>query len=203
MTLDDSSGLTIEVICKKNISTSTAPLDTTVDSHGSIKLNKLPAQKDDEHVCITSQGKIDLKVFEVGSVVKIKGGLSEYRGEKQVKLERISLIHTTNEEATAWAENATFHKNILYKPWVVSENHQRRAKRKAEGVEQEREVKKRRRRRRKELAEDREHEVHQDQARRGAVRKSESHRIRRISKSKSIEATRSYTVSKTIRPNGG
>ncbi|KAL8768362.1 MAG: hypothetical protein Q9209_005396 [Squamulea sp. 1 TL-2023] len=199
MTLDDSSGLTVDVICKKNASISTALFDTTVDSHGSIRLNKLPTKKDNEHVCITSHGNIDLKAFEVGSVVKIKGGISEYRGEKQVKLERISLIQTTSEEATAWAENATFHKNILCKPWVVSENHQRRAKRKAEGVEEEREVRQHRRRRRKELAEDREHEAR----RLGAERNRESHKTRRVSKSKNIEATTSDTVRKARRPNGG
>lgn len=89
MTLDDSSGLTIEVFCKKDTRTVTPIIDTSVDAYGAITLNKALAPKYDEHVVTTSEGKVNLNLFDVGSVVKIKGGVSEFRGEKQVTLERI------------------------------------------------------------------------------------------------------------------
>lgn len=91
MILDDSSGLNIEVFCKKDICTVTPTIDTSVDAYGAIKLNRPLVQKDDEHVVTTSEGKVNLDFFNVGSVVKIKGGVSEFRGEKQVTLERIGM----------------------------------------------------------------------------------------------------------------
>ena len=45
-------------------------------------------------------------------------------------------MHTTNEEAAAWAENTAFRKGILDTPWIISEKDERRAKRKAEGLDE-------------------------------------------------------------------
>ena len=45
------------------------------------------------------------------------------------------IIRTTNEEASAWNEKATFQKNVLSIPWVLTDQEERRAKRKAEGYE--------------------------------------------------------------------
>ncbi|KAL8812666.1 MAG: hypothetical protein Q9200_000854 [Gallowayella weberi] len=135
ITLDDSSGLPIEIFCRKIANHATSGIDTSVDNHGVITLNKISVPKDDEHVCITSEGKVDLQDFDVGSVVKIKGGISEFRGEKQVTLERISLVRTTDEEAALWADNATFHRDVLSRPWVVGHVEQRSAKMKAAGMD--------------------------------------------------------------------
>jgi hypothetical protein len=46
-----------------------------------------------------------------------------------------AFVRTTNEEAEAWAQTAAFRRNILSKPWVVSEQDERRARRNAEGHE--------------------------------------------------------------------
>ncbi|KAL8659899.1 MAG: hypothetical protein Q9226_000193 [Calogaya cf. arnoldii] len=192
MTVDDSSGLTIDIFCKKDTCTTTPTLDTSVDAYGGITLNKALAQKHDEYHVTTSEGKVDLKIFESGSVVKIKGGISEFRGEKQVTLERISLVRTTNEEATAWVENATFHQEVLCKPWVVSERDQWRAKNKAAGLDKERKAKKERKRRRKASTEKRECGDQKDDERtRLAERKREPYTSGRMSKPKTMEATRS------------
>ncbi|KAI4233511.1 MAG: hypothetical protein LQ349_004365 [Xanthoria aureola] len=156
ITLDDSSGLNIEVFCKKDICTVTPTIDTSVDAYGAIKLNRPLVQKDDEHVVTTSEGKVNLDRFNVGSVVKIKGGVSEFRGEKQVTLERIALVRTTNEEAIAWAENSAFYQEVLCKPWVVDDRAQLRAKKRAAGLDKQREAKKGLKRRKRESAEKRE-----------------------------------------------
>lgn len=89
MTLDDSSGVSIEVFCKKDTCPVKSMIDTTVDSYGSITLNQALAKKDDEYLVTTSEGKVNLEMFDIGSVVKIKGGISEFRGEKQLTLQRI------------------------------------------------------------------------------------------------------------------
>ena len=46
-----------------------------------------------------------------------------------------AFIRSTNEEAEAWAQYAAFKRDILSKPWIVSEQDERMAKRKAEGHE--------------------------------------------------------------------
>ncbi|KAL8730297.1 MAG: hypothetical protein Q9166_004180 [cf. Caloplaca sp. 2 TL-2023] len=207
MTLDDSSGRTIEIFCKKETASAAPGICTTVDNHGAITLNKVPVQRDDEHVCTTSEGKVDLRDFDVGSVVKIKGGISEFRGEKQVTLERISLVRTTNEEAAAWVGTATFHRDILGKPWTVNEREQQRAKRKATGLDREREAKKERRRRRKEIDEQRgrkrqreQDSSRRDQSDRDAERKREAHRTVRTSKPETVRAIRHHKKEKAKHP---
>ncbi|KAI4289349.1 MAG: hypothetical protein L6R35_001376, partial [Caloplaca aegaea] len=130
MTLDDSSGLTIDVFCRKATSGAAAPAvsNTTVECPGAITHNYDAKPADGDLIFTTNEGyKVDLKGFDIGSVVKVKGGISEFRGEKQITLERIctscsknqlycftlcadsnrpvALVRTTNEEASAWTEN--------------------------------------------------------------------------------------------------
>ncbi|KAL9605886.1 MAG: hypothetical protein Q9179_000950 [Wetmoreana sp. 5 TL-2023] len=184
MTLDDSSGSAIELFCRKETKHASA-IDTTVDAYGAIKLNGEFKQSDDDLTCTTNEGyKVHLKDIDIGSVVKVKGGISEFRGEKQITLERIFLVRTTNEEASAWTENAIFYRDVLSKPWVVSEREQQQAKREAEGVEQEREARKERKRRRKEREEQRERKAKGEEERRNRVtshhcveKKQQAHKV--------------------------
>ncbi|KAI4114997.1 MAG: hypothetical protein LQ345_004321 [Seirophora villosa] len=139
MTLDDSSGLTIDIFCRK-----AAPAvnnTTTVDGPGAItKNNDAKPAADDELVFTTNEGyKVNLKGVDLGSVVKVKGG--------------ITLVRTTNEEAGAWAENVDFRQKTLSQPWFVSEREEQQARIEAEGVEREREARKEKRRRHKALEE--------------------------------------------------
>ncbi|MCJ1225882.1 hypothetical protein MMC12_002531 [Toensbergia leucococca] len=88
--LDDSSGATIEVTCARE------------------KPDAVPATKDGKELAsekmmgVTATGRtIDMSGIEVGAVVKVKGGIGQWREEKQVELERISAFppplpfHTT------------------------------------------------------------------------------------------------------------
>ena len=174
MTLDDSSGLTIEIFCRKETSNRT-PVGTTVDCHGAISLNSEARFLDDGQVYTTNEGyKVNLSGIDLGSIVKVKGGVGEYRGTKQVTLERIcmlappegllcllmlaseAIIPTTNEEASAWAENATFRERVLSKHWVVDQRKQQQAKIEAEGLAREKEARRERKRKKRELEEKRE-----------------------------------------------
>ncbi|KAL8969544.1 MAG: hypothetical protein Q9197_004282 [Variospora fuerteventurae] len=158
MTLDDSSGLTIDVFCRKATSAAAAPAvsNTTVECSAAITHNHDAKPAHGDLIFTTNEGyKVDLEGFDIGSVVKVKGGISEFRGEKQITLERISLVRTTNEEASGWTENAAFHRDILSQPWVVSESDQQQARIEAEGVEREREAKKERKRKHKAMEEKR------------------------------------------------
>jgi hypothetical protein len=58
--------------------------------------------------------------LDIGTVVKAKGTISEFRGIKQLDLKRIWVVNTTDEEAQAWAETAAFKQEVLLKPWHLT-----------------------------------------------------------------------------------
>ncbi|KAF6230357.1 hypothetical protein HO133_004699 [Letharia lupina] len=143
--LDDSSGATIEITCGRPAPTPTAPnANSTSLAEGSAGLGRLDAF--DKGVTATGRD-VDLSGVDIGSVVKVKGGVGLFREVRQMLLERISIIRTTNEEAAAWAENTAFRKEILSQPWVVSEEEEKRARRKAEGLDREKQARKERKKR--------------------------------------------------------
>ena len=127
--LDDSSGATIDVTCERP--KSTLPISDKASDRSTCALED---PKTASTNAITQTGRqIDLAAFDVGSIAKVKGAIGAFRGERQILLERIVHVSTTNEEAAAWEEVSTFHERVLDRPWIVSEQNLRRARRKAEG----------------------------------------------------------------------
>ncbi|CUS15295.1 unnamed protein product [Tuber aestivum] len=63
----------------------------------------------------------DLKNVGLHSIIKAKGSLGEFRGNKQLLLRRIAVLHDTNGEVDAWTETIKFKKNVLSKPWHLTE----------------------------------------------------------------------------------
>lgn len=140
MSLDDSSGATIEITCGRQ-----KPVQSALPAqHASTA--SFPNAPTEGH---TATGvRIDLRGIDIGSVVKLKGGIGSFRGEKQILLERVSKICTTNEEAAAWAENTKFRRSVLDIPWVVGIKDEKRARSKAEGLDREQRAKEERRKKR-------------------------------------------------------
>lgn len=123
MILDDSSGSTIEITCGRK----------TPPSKSDIALVK-HLEPDTKGLTATGYD-IDLQGVDIGSVVKVKGGIGDFRGQRQILLERISIMRTTTMEAAAWAENSAFRRDILNHPWIVSEEAYTAAKTKAKGLD--------------------------------------------------------------------
>jgi hypothetical protein len=63
---------------------------------------------------------VDNQRLDIGTVVKAKGTISEFRGIKQLDLKRIWVVTTTDEEAQAWAETAAFKQEVLSKSWHLT-----------------------------------------------------------------------------------
>jgi hypothetical protein len=63
---------------------------------------------------------VDNQRLDIGTVVKAKGTISEFRSIKQLDLKRIWVVTTTDEEAQAWAETAAFKQEVLSKPWHLT-----------------------------------------------------------------------------------
>lgn len=90
--LDDSSGATIEVTCGRQ---PPAPQigGTKSDPLFSVDIKAAVGSAASSPVGLTATGRtIDLSGVDVGAVVKVKGGVGVFRGEKQVSLERICTI---------------------------------------------------------------------------------------------------------------
>lgn len=112
LTIDDGSGATIELkivrvpLAENNLVDVCA--NTTIGNVSVVsRLGVFEVMVDDQPV-------------DIGTVVKVKGTISEFRGVKQLDLKRIWVVATTDEEAQAWAEAAAYKKDILSKPWRLT-----------------------------------------------------------------------------------
>ena len=88
MLLDDNSGAVIEITCGRPPSqhNTTSLSDHNIQSAGVAK----PTISLEG---VTSTGRpIDLNGIDIGTVVKVKGKIGSFRGEKQMHLERICML---------------------------------------------------------------------------------------------------------------
>lgn len=93
MVLDDSCGATIELLCWRPTPPKPTNNTSTIRPESPSLEDGLLSQ-DATYTGVTGTGRtINLKGYDVGAVVKVKGGLSIYRGEKQVILERICTYY--------------------------------------------------------------------------------------------------------------
>ncbi|CAF9912421.1 hypothetical protein IMSHALPRED_000311 [Imshaugia aleurites] len=173
--LDDSSGALIEITCGRPAPAPTARNENPTSlAQGWTGLD----------VCskgVTATGRdVDLSGVDVGTVVKVKGGVGSFRDVRQMLLERISIVRTTNEEAAAWAENTVFRKEILGKPWVVSEEDEERARRKAEGSDREKRAREERRKRKRREEDERKRAAAVEEERRRGRKRREEEQARRV-----------------------
>ena len=88
MLLDDNSGALIEVTCGRP-----SPRNNTTSSN----VHNIPSADVAEPTIslegVTSTGRpVDLDGIDIGTVVKVKGKIGSFRGEKQMHLERICML---------------------------------------------------------------------------------------------------------------
>ena len=62
----------------------------------------------------------NLTNIDVGSVVKVKGGIRIFREQKQIRLKVITILGDTNAEIKCWNDMMKFRRDVLSKPWVVT-----------------------------------------------------------------------------------
>lgn len=113
LTLDDGSGECIVVKIKRREQADDGngppPSNTEVDNvsvHVDLGLPMLFLEK---------------KPVELGSVVKVKGTIDTFRDVRQLELQRLFTVKDTNMEAKAWSEVAQWKRDILSRPWVLSQ----------------------------------------------------------------------------------
>lgn len=74
--------------------------------------------------------------MDVGTVVDIKGSIALFRDEKTVKIEKVRMLRSTEEEVALWERRMAFRRDVLARPWVLSEKQVRRCRREAEGMDE-------------------------------------------------------------------
>ena len=122
LTLDDGSGATIEMKIIRRVpgdqGSENAPSNTYMDNVNVISEFGV-------FEVMIGQQRID-----IGTVIKAKGTISEFRAIKQLEMKRIWTVTTTDEEAQAWAEAATFKQQVLSVPWRLTSAEHRKIKEK-------------------------------------------------------------------------
>jgi hypothetical protein len=112
LTLDDGSGATVEVKIVRLTPKEYSPVDCISNT----RINNVNV--------ISGFGVfevlIDHRQVDIGSVLKVKGTLDEFRGMKQLEIKRVWMLSSTNEEAKAWSETAAFKLEVLSKPWRLT-----------------------------------------------------------------------------------
>ncbi|EAA31107.1 hypothetical protein GE21DRAFT_8619 [Neurospora crassa] len=149
ITIDDSSGHTIECVIPLP-----PPAAPSVPSLG--KQERQQQQQPPQ--CLPL---IDSQI-DIGHILDIKGSLRTFREQRQVKVEKIVHLKTTEQEVAFWERVVQLRKEILDKPWKLEDKVVRRLRREAMGVderdtkrEREKEEARRERKRRRRLEEER------------------------------------------------
>ncbi|KAI3392853.1 hypothetical protein diail_5059 [Diaporthe ilicicola] len=72
------------------------------------------------------------KDVDVGTVVDVQGGLALFRDNKQVKVLKMTVLRSTDEEVALWEKARQFRSDVLDKPWKLTEREIRRCRKEAE-----------------------------------------------------------------------
>ncbi|KAI2463747.1 hypothetical protein F4781DRAFT_108097 [Annulohypoxylon bovei var. microspora] len=116
-TIDDSTGECIE--CSVEIP---KPVDNNLQNgvdHEAITAVPVPvpALAPDPHSDI-----------DVGMVVEVKGSTKVFRDQKQIKIQKLQRVKSTNQEVQFWNKIREFRREVLSRPWVLERKEVRRCK---------------------------------------------------------------------------
>lgn len=110
LTIDDSSGMCIDVKIMRKDASAIVP-------GGS---NTAISNLDIDSGINGFEIKIDGQNVDIGTVLKVKGTITSFRGTRQIELKRCAIIKDTTEEVQAWEAMATFKREVLNKPWMLT-----------------------------------------------------------------------------------
>ncbi|GLA15613.1 hypothetical protein AnigIFM62618_002156 [Aspergillus niger] len=179
LTLDDSSGVTLDVVVQKATPNST-PSSTLPTSF-------TPTQ----HISPTTSLPLDISPYAPGTFAHLKGTISTFRGVNQLQLERVFPVRDTNAEMRFLDQRSRFLVEVLDVPWRLGREEVERLRRELDMDEEEEERVRPKRRRREErdrrrMGKMREREE-RGREREAEVCRVEGGRVRRIIEGKRVE----------------
>lgn len=147
VTIDDSSGETVECVIPlppPPAAAAAAPVVRHVGQQGQQQYREPQPQQPARSLPL-----IDSEI-DIGHTLDIKGSLRTFRDQRQIKVEKIVHLKTTEQEVAFWERVVQLRREVLDKPWKLEEKVVRRLRREAMGVDSERDLKKREREKQKE-----------------------------------------------------
>ncbi|GKZ30479.1 hypothetical protein AbraIFM66950_009253 [Aspergillus brasiliensis] len=151
LTLDDSSGATLDVVVQK-----AAPVTAPAVSTTSIQ----PPISTTPHISPTTSAPLDITPYTPGTLAHLKGTIITFRGVNQLQLERVFPVRDTNAEMRFLDQRSRCLVEVLDVPWRLGREEVERLRGEMEdaeinGEEEEERVGDRRKRRRREEKEER------------------------------------------------
>lgn len=151
-TIDDSSGLTIDVVCRKPAKEKSETQKADIAA-----LGQKDEAMDEEEKQILQLSNLVASTVELGSVLQVKGVVTLFRRNRapvgftdliggttsnkppeeiptrQISLQRLVKVHDTNQEISLIAARTQFSKSVLSRPWALSDKEQRKLHKEALG----------------------------------------------------------------------
>lgn len=148
-TIDDSSGVCMEAITAytpppKAQDPGEATKDVGAHAQPTVLPHGQPSKHDGGKQSVETQHSLPYEEIDVGAVVDVKGRLTTFRDEMQIKIEKMVSLKSTAQEITLWEKRAKFRRDVLDPPWVLRDKEVRRCRKEAERSEEEAERKKKR-----------------------------------------------------------
>lgn len=131
-TIDDGSGECLGAMV--NVPSTTAPIINTL---GALQ-DELQRSADDAAKPGMVQASSPPALYgglDLGDVVDVKGALSIYRDEKQLRIEKMVKVRSTAQEMALWERRSKFRREVLNRPWCLSEKEIRGCRKEAEASE--------------------------------------------------------------------
>lgn len=65
---------------------------------------------------------------DVGTVVDVKGGLAVFRGQKQIRILKVAILRSTEQEVAFWDKVEQLRRDVLDRPWTLTDREARRCR---------------------------------------------------------------------------
>lgn len=134
-TLDDSSGVCIE--CLVDVPRTAAGLAAASTVVPNADSRKATAGSTHAAAAAASSAAAPPKPtvppeVDVGTVVDVKGGLALFRGHKQIRILKATVLGATEHEVAFWEKAARFRRDVLEAPWRLTDREVRRCRKEEE-----------------------------------------------------------------------
>jgi hypothetical protein len=139
LTLDDSSGATIDVTAQQKVDLKSSANNTQAPDQGETDMftgqpiiefgtHQTPwsafsiTAPGTIHLTSTDRDEIDISALQPGALVRVKGVLSSFRNTMQVHLERFERVADTNAEMQFLDDRLRFLIEVLSVPWILTDD---------------------------------------------------------------------------------
>lgn len=130
-TIDDSSGVCIECLMDVPRTDKSPTSAVAAAATGKAGAKRTTGKAADATAATPAKRAVPDEV-DVGTVVDVKGGLSVFRGNKQIKILKATVLRSTEQEVAFWERIRKFRQDVLDMPWQLTDKEVRRCRKEEE-----------------------------------------------------------------------